>query len=318
MDAVPSPQELADLSQALRQPLPEVPPRYFYDDAGSDLFVQITRLPEYYPTRAETELLEGLAPDLAARVQPREIAELGSGAGAKVRRLLDAALAVGSLQQCTMLDISQGALAASVAALRADYPELQVQGVPGDFVHDLARLGPGSNRLLLFLGGTFGNLTPEAGHRFLCSVAQLLHPTDTFLLGVDLIKDPAIIESAYNDSQGVTAAFNRNLLRVLNKRVGADFPVDAFAHRAFYDETRARIEMRLRACRSVTVTIPAIDWTHHFREGDELRTEISCKYDRPRMHALLKGSGLALRRWHTDARKRFGLLELERDREPSR
>lgn len=310
MDTSPSPQELADLSRALRQPLPEVPPRYFYDDKGSDLFVKITKLPEYYPTQAETELLEDLATDLAERLRPREVAELGSGAGAKVRRLLDAAVTTGSLERCTMLDISQGALSASVAALQADYPSLAVRGVLGDFGLDLHRLGPGGHRLLLFLGGTFGNLTPEQGHRFLCAVAALLHPTDTFLLGVDLIKDTATLEAAYNDSQGVTAAFNRNLLAVLNQRVGANFPVEAFAHRAFYDRDLARIEMRLVARRAVTVSIPSLSWSHRFEVGDELRTEISCKYDQGRMQALLEGSGLVLRHWHTDRQERFGLLEL--------
>lgn len=311
MSTSPSAQELADLSRALRQPLPEVPARYFYDDRGSDLFVQITQLPEYYPTRAETEILQAVAGELAARLRPAEVAELGSGAGAKVRTLLSAARAQGTLQRCTMLDISRGALEASVAALEADYPGVEVRGIVGDFIHELSRLGPGGHRLLLFLGGTFGNLTHDAGRRFLTSVAASLSPTDTFLLGLDLIKDPAVIEAAYNDSAGVTAAFNRNMLSVLNARVGADFPVDAFAHRAFYDVALARLEMRLRAVRPVTVSIPAIDWTHDFAAGDELRTEISCKYDRPRLEALLSGTGLVLRRWHTDAQARFGLIELE-------
>lgn len=314
MDPRPSSDERAALSAALDQPLPTVPPRYFYDARGSALFDEITRLPEYYLTRAEEALIAQHHRQLVDRAGLVEVAELGSGGGDKLRPILDAARAAGALRRCTLLDISPAALHPSVARLQAAYPEVHVSGVVGDFLRDLPLLGPGGGRLLLFLGGTFGNLTPAEGRAFLARVAAILEPSDGFVLGLDLVKAPADLLAAYDDAQGVTAAFNRNLLQVLNARFGADFVPEDFAHRVRYDAPRARIEMRLRATRPVEVHIPSVAWRRRFAAGDEILTEISCKFDRGRFEALVAGSGLRVRRWYTGARERFALVELEPDR----
>ena len=296
----------------LRRPLPELPCKYFYDERGSELFEEITQLPEYYPTRTETAILAAHAAEIVDAVRPLELAELGSGAGRKIRFFLDAMRAGGRLERVLLLEISEAFLRESVCRLQAAYPEARVHGVAGDFVSDLAALGPGGDRLLLFLAGTIGNLHPDELRPFFEAAAGVLAPGDGFLVGVDLVKDPARLHAAYNDSRGVTAEFNRNILRVLNDRLGADFEPSDFEHRAFYDSERQWIEMRLRARRRVTTRVPAADLTLRLEEGDEIRTELSCKYTRESFAARLRRTGLALERWITDRDGLFASALLRR------
>jgi L-histidine Nalpha-methyltransferase len=295
-----------------RRPLPELPCKYFYDERGSALFEEITRLPEYYPTRTETAILEAHAAAVVESASPRELVELGSGAGRKIRLLLDAMRERGSLERVVLLDIAESWLRESVAQLRADYPGASVRGVVGDFARDLAALGPGGGRLLLFLAGTIGNLHPDEVPGFLRAAAAVLAPGDTFLVGVDLVKDPARLHAAYNDAAGVTAAFNLNILQVVNERLGADFDLEDFEHRAFYDVEREWIEMRLRARRPVEARVAAADVTVRLAAGGEIRTELSCKYTRSSLEARLAGSGLALERWITDPAELFASVLLRR------
>jgi L-histidine Nalpha-methyltransferase len=295
-----------------RRPVPTLPCKYFYDERGSALFEAITGLPEYYPTRTETALLEAHAAEIVAAKVPCELAELGSGAGRKIRLFLDAMRERGSLDSLVLLEISEGYLRQSVGELQADYPEAVVHGIVGDFVHDMPALGPGGGRLLLFLAGTMGNLHPDELPAFFRSVAGALAPGDGFLVGVDLVKDPARLHAAYNDSQGVTAEFNLNILRVLNRRLRADFDPADFEHRAFYDAERQWIEMRLRARRPLVARVPGAGVKLALSAGDEIRTELSCKYTRESLVARLAGSGLVLERWITDPERLFASVLLRR------
>ncbi len=295
-----------------RRPLRELPCKYFYDDHGSALFEEITRLPEYYQTRTETAILEAHAASIVRDLAPRELAELGSGAGRKIRIFLDAMRSGGYLESVVLLEISEAYLRASVAQIQAAYPEAGVRGIVGDFVHDLRALGPGGGRLLLFLAGTVGNLHPDQLPAFFRAAAGTLAPGDGFLVGVDLVKDAERLHAAYNDSAGVTAEFNRNILRVLNARLGADFEPSDFEHRAFYDAERQWIEMRLRARRAVRARLPALGTALALAKGEEIRTELSCKYTRASLEARLAGSGLALERWVTDPEGLFASALLRR------
>ena len=296
----------------LRRPLPELPCKYFYDERGSQLFEEITLLPEYYPTRSETAILAAHAAEIVEAVAPRELAELGSGAGRKIRFFLDAMRERRRLESVLLLEINEAYLRESVSRLQADYREASVRGVTGDFVSDLAELGPGGERLLLFLAGTIGNLHPDQLAPFFGAAAGVLAPGDGFLVGVDLVKDPARLHAAYNDARGVTAEFNRNILRVLNARLGAGFDPRDFEHRAFYDAERQWIEMRLRALRRVSVRIPAAEIALRLEAGDEIRTELSCKYTRESFTAHLRQSGLVLERWMTDPDSLFASALLRR------
>jgi L-histidine Nalpha-methyltransferase len=295
------------------RPLPWLPCKYFYDDRGSALFDQITRLPEYYQTRTEEGILERVAGDVVAATRPIELCELGSGVGRKVRFLLDAGRALGTLSHCVLLDINPAVLAASVRSLEADYPGLSVRGVVGDFQDDLEGLGPGGGRLALFLAGTIGNLHPDREvPGFLRALARQLSPGDALLVGLDLVKDEGRLHAAYNDSAGVTAEFNRNILRVVNGALGADFDPDAFEHVAFYDREHAWIEMRLRARRDQRVHVPGAGVEMKLRRGQEIRTELSCKYTRPTFEARLARTGLRLESWLSDDESLFALALLRR------
>ena len=295
-----------------RRPLPELPCKYFYDERGCALFEEITRLPEYYPARTETGILAEHADAIVDAVAPCEIVELGSGTSRKIRFFIDAVRFRGWLESIQLLEISEAALRASVARLQHDYPEARVGGVAGDFASDLAELGPGGGRLVLFLAGTIGNLHPQELPSFFREVAGVLEPEDGFLVGVDLVKDEARLHAAYNDSLGVTAEFNRNILRVLNDRLGADFDPWDFDHRAFYDSERQWIEMRLRARRSLKAHVPAAGMTLALQAGDEIRTELSCKYTRETFESRLTGTGLELERWITDPQCLFASALLRR------
>jgi L-histidine N-alpha-methyltransferase len=296
----------------LARPLPSLPSKYFYDDRGSNLFEDITRLPEYYQTRTEEALLETIADEVIATANPRELVELGSGVGRKIRLLLDAMERAGRLERCLLFDINERMLEESVARLEADYPGLVARGLLGDFTRDLSVLGPGGDRLVLFLAGTIGNLHPDDVPGFLASVARQMLPGDGLLVGLDLVKDEARLHAAYNDSAGVTAEFNRNILQVINERLGADFDPRAFEHVAFYDREHQWIEMRLRALRAMRVTIPGADLVLDYRRGDEIRTEISAKYTRESFAARLPGFGLRVREFFTDPESLFALALLER------
>ena len=291
---------------------PWLPCKYFYDDRGSQLFEQITQLPEYYQTRTEERLLERIADDVIARAAPSELVELGSGAGRKIGLLLEAMARAGRPARLVLFDINALFVDVSTRRIAARFPDADILGVTGDFTVDLAGLGKGGGRLAVFLAGTIGNLHPDDVPRFLTRVARQLEPGDGLLVGVDLVKDVARLEAAYNDASGVTAEFNRNILRHLNHALGADFEPEAWEHVAFYDEGHAWIEMRLRATRDCTVRIPEARVERRFRAGDEISTEISCKYTRESLARMLPGTSLALEAWYTDSESLFALALLTR------
>jgi L-histidine Nalpha-methyltransferase len=284
-----------------------LPPKWFYDARGSELFEEITRLPEYYPTRAEAEALREAVPEIASLTKAHTVVELGAGSSEKTRMLLDALSASGSLQAFVPQDVSTAALEATVDAIAHDYADLRVHGVVSDFTADLGRLPGESPRLVAFLGGTIGNFDPDERRAFLRSVADVLEPGEWLLLGTDLVKDAGTLVAAYDDAQGVTAEFNRNVLHVINRELSADFDVQAFEHVAVWNADREWIEMRLRARRPQSVRVEAIDLDVHFGRGEELRTEISAKFTPERVRADLGAAGLELVRWLTDPEDLFAL-----------
>ena len=296
----------ADVRAGLTAAPKELPPKWFYDDRGSALFDAITRLPEYYPTRAERAILATYAAEIAAATRPDVLVELGSGTSEKTRLLLDALTEEGTLETFTPFDVSEATLRAAAKAVADEYG-LAVHAVVGDFEAHLEQLPPGGRRLVAFLGGTIGNLTPAARAGFLAGLADVLEPGDSLLLGTDLVKDPARLEAAYDDSAGVTAEFNRNVLSVINRALDADFVPDRFRHVARWDPDAAWIEMRLRAEEAQQVRVAAIGLTVDFAEGEDVRTEISAKFTAPRVEAELDQAGFALRRFFTDPDGDFGL-----------
>ncbi|MBA2343173.1 MAG: L-histidine N(alpha)-methyltransferase [Thermoleophilaceae bacterium] len=296
----------ADVREGLtREPLKELSPKYLYDARGSELFDRITTLPEYYPTRCEREILNRHAPEIMAGAE--ELVELGSGTASKTRALLYALAAAGSLRRYVPFDVSEDVVERCAAELIELFPGLLVHGVAGDFERDLERLPAGERRVFAFLGGTIGNLHAPERARFLGRVRDLMGPQDRLLLGTDLVKDTAVIEAAYNDSQGVTAEFNRNVLRVVNAGLDADFDPGAFSHRAFFDHDCSRIEMRLRANGRQHVQIPGAGLAVSFADGEELRTEISTKFTPAAIRGELAAAGLAVDRFLTDSEGLFGL-----------
>jgi L-histidine Nalpha-methyltransferase len=284
-----------------------LPPKWFYDARGSDLFEQITRLPEYFPTRTERQLLVDRCDEIAVLTRARTLVELGSGSSEKTRLLLDALRRQGSLRMFAPLDVSETALAEAAAAIDTDYPGLLVRPVVGDFTQHLEVLPADGTRLVAFLGGTIGNLLPADRARFLVRLHDSLDPGEWLLLGTGLVTDPAVLVPAYDDAAGVTAEFNRNVLRVLNRELDADFDLDAFEHVAAWDAEREWIEMRLRATRRMTVRVPAIGLRVEFAAGEQLRTEVSAKFRREGVARELEDAGFALRHWWTDPDQRFSL-----------
>jgi L-histidine Nalpha-methyltransferase len=297
----------ADVLAGLFATPKRLPPKYFYDARGSELFELITRLPEYYPTRAEAEILEAVAGPIAARLRPEELLELGSGSSRKTRLLLEAMHAVGSGARYVALDVSEDALQSAGSALLRSYPWLEFRGFVGDFDRHLEGLPRRGRRLVAFLGSTIGNLHPRERVPFLSNVAALLREDDRFLLGVDLVKETSTLEAAYDDAAGVTAEFNRNVLHVLNRELDADFDVGRFEHCAWYDEEQAWIEMALRATAHMTVSFPTLDRKAEFVEGELMQTEISCKFTRSTVVQGFAAAGLELERWDLDPLGRFGL-----------
>jgi L-histidine N-alpha-methyltransferase len=297
-----------DAREGLTRTLKELPPKHLYDSRGAVLFDRICELPEYYPTRTERAILERVADELIAATGASELVELGSGSATKTRLLLDAMAAAGTLQRFVAVDVTEQVVRAGAAELTREYPGLHVHGLIGDFERHLDRLPRASGpRLVAFLGGTIGNLDPTGRRRFLRSVASLLGDDDHLLLGTDLVKDRATLEAAYDDAEGVTAEFNRNVLHVLNRELGANFDPSAFHHVAAFDVENEWIEMRLRASEPQEVALPAIGLTVRFDAGEELRTEISAKFTRDRVAAELASAGLALAAWHTDENDWFAL-----------
>ncbi|MEE1824470.1 L-histidine N(alpha)-methyltransferase [Streptomyces sp. BE20] len=296
-----------DVQHGLTSEPKSLPPKWFYDARGSELFEEITRLPEYYPTRAERAILTARAGEIAAVTRARTLVELGSGSSEKTRLLLDALRDLGTLDAYVPVDVSESALGAAGAALATEYPGLAVHGVLADFTARLGLPPDGGPRLVAFLGGTLGNLLPAERAAFLRGLRAALDPGDFLLLGTDLVKDPAVLVAAYDDAAGVTAEFNRNVLNVLNRELAADFDPEAFEHVALWDPEREWIEMRLRSLRDQTVKIPELDLPVHFDEGEELRTEVSAKFRRERVAEELAAAGMRLTEWWTDDEGRFGL-----------
>jgi L-histidine N-alpha-methyltransferase len=299
-----------DVLDGLTRPTKELPPKHLYDDYGSELFDRITELPEYYPTRAERAILHARAADIVAATGMGELVELGSGTASKTRVLLDAGAEAGTLRRYVPFDVAEGMVRDTVATLSDEYDGLEVHGIVGDFERHLSEIPPpepGVPRVLAFLGGTIGNFLPGSRRRFLRGLAATLGPDDFLLLGTDLVKDIDVLEAAYDDSEGVTAAFNLNVLTIINRELGADFPLHLFEHVAFFDPEHRWIEMRLRARRAMTVSIPAIDLDVSFQRGEEIRTEISTKFTRSRVMADYAAAGLELAEWLTDPDGLFAL-----------
>lgn len=283
-------------------------PKYFYNNAGSQLFEQITQLPEYYPTRMEHGLLADIADDLMSTLRPQELVELGSGSSTKTRLLLDAPSNPDHLALYIPFDVSASIVNEAAEDLLEYYPFLSVHGVVGDFGQHLARIPePQGHRLVLFLGSTIGNMHHDERIDFLSSVRDVLGDDGRLLLGVDLVKDVSILEAAYNDTQGVTAAFNLNILRVVNQGLHADFQPTAFKHRAFFNEAESRIEMHLVAESSQNVTVKDAGLTFQMEQGESIWTESSYKFTQESTEEMLGESGLQLVNWYTDQARLFGL-----------
>jgi L-histidine N-alpha-methyltransferase len=302
----------AKMAQDVREGLcaypKELAPKYFYDERGSQLFEQITELPEYYPTRAEREILTTSSPEIhRAAGCPSTLVELGSGSAAKTRHLLSAMRDCGCLDTYVPVDISKEITERTAAELVAEYPGLKVRGLVCDFEQHLERIPEEGPRMIAFLGGTIGNLYPRQRHAFLERIQALLGPEDCLLLGTDLIKDKARLEAAYDDSAGVTAEFNKNVLAVLNNQLGADFDLDAFEHVARFDEEAERMDIRLRSLADQDVRLDDLDLEIHFAAEEEMRTEISAKFTQERIAAAYDGAGLELRGWFTDAAGDYAL-----------
>ncbi len=297
-----------DVLDGLTRPFKELPPKHFYDARGAELFDRICELPEYYPTRAERAILEESAEELAALTGAVELVELGSGTAAKTRVLLDAMHRAGTLERYIPVDVTESMVRDCADELTSEYPGLQVHGVIGDFERHLDRVpAPVGPRIVAFLGGTVGNFPPGSRRRVLREIAQLLGPEDHLLMGTDLVKDPHVLEAAYDDTQGVTADFNRNVLRVLNRELHADFDPDDFDHVALFDPAHEWIEMRLRARREHTTLVRGIDLSVHFDAGEEMRTEISAKFTPDRLQGDLAAAGMQIERWLTDPDELFAL-----------
>ena len=285
----------------------QLPPKWFYDQRGSELFEEITHLPEYYLTRREREILLRRADEIAGLTGCQTLVELGSGSSEKTTILLDALVRAGTLQQFVPFDVCLPALQQAGAALLDEYPGLRVHAIVGDFDHHLALLPSQGRRLVAFLGSTIGNFDVDQRARFFSQLSRALAPGDFLLLGTDLVKDVRRLEAAYNDRAGVTAAFNRNVLRVLNRDLAANFVEDNFEHLSTYDAERELIDTRLRSLANQTVTVAALRLQVPSAAGEEMRTEISTKFTRDGLERELEAAGYGLVRWWTDKAGDFAL-----------
>jgi L-histidine N-alpha-methyltransferase len=298
----------ADVRAGLTKPFKELSPRYFYDERGSELFERITELPEYYPTRCEREILQRQAAAICeAANQPATLIELGSGSASKTRVLLDALHEASCLKTYVPVDISEEITRETAEKVASEYDGLEVRGLVCDFELDLERVPVGGPRVVAFLGGTIGNFEPSQRAGFLRRVANLLGPEDRFLLGTDLVKDRETLELAYDDPQGVTAEFNKNVLAVLNARLDADFDLDAFEHVARWDPENLWVDIRLRSLHNQVVNVSELGMQVPFRAGEEMRTEISTKFLRPGLEGIYAEAGLELTDWWSDSDELFAL-----------
>jgi L-histidine N-alpha-methyltransferase len=295
---------------ALRQKA--IPPKYFYDDYGSRLFEQICELPEYYPTRTEEQLLESSAHEILQVAHASDVIELGSGAATKMRWFLDAAEDLGETFRYRPVDVCEPMLESSGRMLVARYPWLEVRAQLADYERHLDRLPTGDRRLVMFLGSTIGNLPPRAATSFVSAIGRQLREGEHFLLGADLVKPVKVLEAAYNDSAGITAEFNRNVLRVINRELDADFDLAAFDHVAFFNERKRQIEMHLRARRPQRVSLKALGWSAKLRRGETLHTEISRKFTRRGLAKLCRDGGFEPRRWFVADDPAFALVLCEK------
>jgi L-histidine Nalpha-methyltransferase len=284
-----------------------LPPKWFYDSVGSDLFDQITRLPEYYPTRAEAEILRARSAEIASVTGADTLVELGSGTSEKTRTLLQALDDGGTLRRFVPFDVDASMLSAAATAIQREYPDIEIAAVCGDFEEHLKEIPDGGRRLFVFLGSTIGNLTADPRAEFLAALAAVMRPGDSLLLGTDLVKDTGRLVAAYDDAAGVTAQFNRNVLAVINRELDADFDVDAYRHVARWNADDERMEMWLRAESAQRVRIAALDLTVEFAAGEEILTEVSCKFRADAVADELARAGLRPTRWWTDDAGDFGL-----------
>src|SRR5271163_2863272 len=296
-----------DVRDGLQSSPKSLPPKWFYDSLGSDLFDQITRLPEYYPTRAEAEILRARSAEVASVTGADTLVELGSGTSEKTRILLDALQNSGALRRFVPFDVDASMLSAAATAIQREYPGIEIAAVCGDFEEHLSEIPGGGRRLFVFLGSTIGNLTPKPRAEFLATLAAVMRPGDSLLLGTDLVKDTDRLVRAYDDAAGVTARFNRNVLAVINRELDADFDVDAYLHVARWNTEEERIEMWLRADRAQRVHVGALDLTIDFAVGEEMLTEVSCKFRPDGVSSELANAGLRRIRWWTDSEGDFGL-----------
>lgn len=303
-------QMAADVRAGLTATPKALPPKYFYDAAGSELFVRITQLEEYYQTRTETAILEQVADAIVADIAPVELVELGSGASRKTRVLLEAMHRSGAAERPRYVpfDVSEDAIVGAAEALTGDYAWLDVHGIVGDFDHHLTDVPRSGQRLVAFLGSTIGNLDPDEQVALLTQVRAMLEDGDGFVLGVDLVKDATTLVRAYDDGEGVTAAFNRNVLHNVNATLGADFEPDDFDHVARWNDAESRIEMWLRARRDMQVRVKDLDLDVELGEGEEVHTEISSKFTEPTITDRLATAGLRVVRFDTDPRGWFGVV----------
>jgi L-histidine N-alpha-methyltransferase len=296
-----------DVFDGLQKTPKSLPPKWFYDSVGSDLFDQITRLPEYYPTRAEAEILRTRSAEIAAASEADTLVELGAGTSEKTRQLLDALRERGSLRGFVPFDVDANMLSTTATAIQGEYPGIEIKAVCGDFEEHLTEIPGGGRRLFVFLGSTIGNLTPGPRAEFLAALAAVMRPGDTLLLGTDLVKDTDRLVRAYDDAAGVTARFNRNVLAVVNRELDADFDVDAFHHVARWNTEEERVEMWLRSDRPHRVRVGTLDLDVEFEAGEEMLTEVSCKFHPDGVRAELAEAGLRGIRWWTDGAGDFGL-----------
>lgn len=296
-----------DVRDGLTQTPKSLPPKWFYDSVGSDLFDQITRLPEYYPTRAEAEILRARAAEIAAASGADTLVELGSGTSEKTRTLLDALRDGGSLQRFIPFDVDASVLESAGAAIGKEYPGIEIDAVCGDFEEHLGKIPHVGRRLVIFLGSTIGNLTTAPRAEFLAALSENLEPGDGLLLGTDLVKDVDRLVRAYDDSAGVTARFNKNVLAVVNRELDADFDLDAFDHVARWNADEERIEMWLRASTPQRVRIGGLELTVDFAAGEEMLTEVSCKFRSEAVADELAAVGLRRTNFWTDRAGDFGL-----------
>ena len=307
MPPSPAMAEAQDILLGLTRLPRSIPSKYFYDDHGSALFDAITELPEYYPTRAEQGLLDRVADEIAGAVQATELAELGAGSARKTRRLIRA-MTRGNGRFCyTPMDISPYALQEAESSVSREFPGVEVKGIRCDYTRSLEALDPLPGSLTAFLGSTIGNFTRTRAVRLLRRLRSRLHPGDYFLLGVDLVKPVEILEEAYNDAQGITAEFNKNILRVVNREAQGNFRPEDFQHLAFFNERESQIEMHLVARKTVRVRLERFDLDMALEPGDGIRTEISRKFTEASCAGLLKDGGFRLERWFASEDNYFGL-----------